>query len=269
MAGGIKEYRPRVGVIGLAYPGYNLGEELCESKLQEMYSSLGSSGFELCQVSQVVTDEATAARVGKELSESGVDCILAVITTFVPDHFIVRVLDNCDVPIFLWCVERELRCISLVCGPLITATLFELDKSYWLAGADIGDSETLNEFCTFARAAMLVRVCGNMRVGYVGGKNEIMLSMSADDYTLKRKMGLTVVDRPSELFFSFADAVSSEEASGCWSKLRGRVGQVCAAEADCLLSSRYYMAAKRLCDELQIDAISLNCFPHLKSVLSG
>ncbi len=259
------QYSPRVGVVGLAYPGYNLGEELCELKLREMVSSLDASGCEILTASRLVLDEATAACVGKELSASKVDCLLAVITTFVPDHFIVRLLDHCNVPIFLWCVERELKCIALVCGPLITATLFELEKPYALAGADIVDSETRKEFYTFARAAMLLRACRDMRVGYVGGKNEIMFSMSADDYTLKRTLGVTIVDRPTERFYQYAESIRQEEVARCWKTLRTRVGQVCATEPDCLLSTRYYLAAKKLCEELALDALSLNCFPHLKS----
>ncbi len=92
------------------------------------------------------------------MAARGVDCLLAVLTTFVPDGFIVELLKGCDLPIFLWAVEREIDCLSLVCGPLITATLYNLEKPYALYGADIQDEATLAQFRIFARAAMLRRV---------------------------------------------------------------------------------------------------------------
>ena len=43
------------------------------------------------------------------------------------------------------------------------------------------------------------------------------------------------------------------------------LGEVTALEADGLKSSRYYLAARRLAERHRLDALSLHCFPHLKS----
>lgn len=256
---------PRVGVVGFAYPGYNLGEKMCGAKLEEMLNVLQGESLELVRSKYLVLNEAGARKAGEELAGAGVDCVLAVITTFVPDHFIVEVLDRCDVPVFLWAIERELSCISLVCGPLITATLFELKKHYRLAGSDIGHADTLVELLVFARAAMLRRVLRTLRVGYVGGKPPIMFSMTADDYTLKRVLGATTVTFPIEEFYSRAKEVQENEAVRCWQEVKSCVGRVSVTDADGVLSTRYYLAAMSMCQDYDLDALSLNCFPHLKS----
>lgn len=257
--------QPRIGVVGLAYPGYNLGEEMCEGKLQEMVEQLRGTNVEVAAVQGPFFDDVGAARAGETLAQAKVDCILAVITTFVPDYFIVRLVDQCDVPVFLWAVEREMQCISVVCGPLITATLFNLGNHYRLFGADIPDEETRNAFMVFARAAMLRRVLRTMRVGYCGGKPSIMFSMETDEYAIKRKLGTSVVTIPVQDYEAAANAIPKTEAKAYWIRITADVGRVNVSVEDGLASSRYALAAQRLAETYGLDALSLNCFPSLKS----
>jgi L-fucose isomerase-like protein len=173
-----------------------------------------------------------------------------------------------------------MQCISVVCGPLITATLFNLGKRYEIVGEDIpaGRLEdralpgaatksisALQQVLSFARAAMLARRLRTARVGYCGGKCPIMMSMAVDEYALKRQLGTTIVTLPIEEFYDAAKAVPDEEASAAWAGIRAAVGEVTALEADGVQSSRYYLAARRLVERHGLDALSLNCFPHLKS----
>lgn len=270
----ILQDKPRLGLVGLAYGGYNLGEERGPGKLAEMRQRLAAHPVETVAAGPFVLTEADARTAGRELAQADVDCILAVITTFVPDHFIVALLDACDKPVFLWCVERELSCISVVCGPLITATLYELGKPCAIAAADIPGGvppsavppeKAMKDLLVFARAALMRRLLRELRVGYCGGKNGIMFSMSADDYTLKQRFGVTTVTLPVEAFYQAAEAVQAADAEAAWREIRGSVGGCTAQEADGVLSARYYLAARRLCDERGLAALSLNCFPHLKS----
>lgn len=112
---------------------------------------------------------------------------------------------------------------------------------------------------------MLLRVLRTLRVGYCGGKCPIMLSMAADEYALKRLLGTTVVTLPVEEFYELAKGVSDGEAQAAWNEIKAGVGEVTALDADGLQSSRYYLAARRLVEKHRLDALSLNCFPHLKS----
>lgn len=257
--------RPRVGVVGLAYPGYHLGEELGPGKLREMLARLKTSPVDAVAASRFVRDEAAARAIGRELAAADVDCLLTVMTTFVPDHFIVALLEACDRPIFLWAVERELQCISVVCGPLITATLHNLEKPGRLVGADLDDPAAFGSFLTFARAALAKRLLRALRVGYCGGRCPIMLSMAVDEYTLKRQFGTTVVTLPIEELQDLARQVKEPDVKRTWTQIKAAVGTVTAKDADGRSSARWYLAARALAERHGLDALSLNCFPHLKS----
>lgn len=257
--------RSRLGVVGMAYGGFNLGEEQGPDKFHEMLARLKQDPLELVPTATFLLNDAQARAAGVELDRHGVDAILAVITTFVPDSFIVELLKACDRPIFLWCVERELSCLSVVCGPLITATLYNRGCHYALVGADVGDLAAEQMLVRFARAALLRRMLSTLRVGYCGGRCPIMLSMGTDENALNRTLGATVVPLPAEEFAKAVTLVPDSEVEREWQAIKACVGTVTVKDADGLLASRYYLATRLLVDEHGLDALSLNCFPHLKA----
>jgi len=78
-------------------------------------------------------------------------------------------------------------------------------------------------------------------------------------------LGTSVVTIPIEEFHDIAKNVSNTDAAACWADIKSGVGQVTARDADGVLSSRYYLAARKLVEKHNLEALSLNCFPHIKS----
>ncbi len=251
--------------MALAFPGFNLKEELCPAKLKEMTALLKKEPLDAYTVSGPVYSRTDARRAGDELRRRDVDCILALITTFVPDYFIIELLSGCDKPVFLWAVEREMDCISLVCGPLITATLYNLGKHYSLSGADIADKDTLLKLGFFARASMACSLLSRARIGYMGGRPDIMFSMEVDEYRLKRSLGVSIVTIPIEKLYGTAENISDTDAEKSWEETRSRAGKIDVLPKDGIDSSKFLLAARRIVTRYGLDAISINCFPHLKS----
>jgi L-fucose isomerase-like protein len=257
--------RPRAGVVALAFPGYYLGEELAPAKYAEMLAHLRRQALDIVPVEAIVQDIAAAQQSGRTLAAAGVDFICAILTTFVPDHAIVELLQGCDVPIFLWAIEREIGCIALVGGLLINPTLYDLHKHYALYGSDIGDAATTTHLMIFARAAMLRQALRGMRVGYMGGNPEIMFSMAVDEVGLKQVLGVSVVPLRDVEYARRQEAVPGSAARADWEAVQGMVGSVHVAEPDALAASQGYLAAKQMAADLRLDALSLNCWSHLKS----
>jgi L-fucose isomerase-like protein len=256
---------PRAGVVSMAFPGYYLGEEKAQAKHEEMRSALEKEEIDLVAIGRVVTDRLGAREAGSKLSEKGVDFILAVLATFVPDHFIVEMLDTCDVPVFLWAVEREIDCISLVGAMLINPTLYDLGKRYRLHAGDIGDRGILEKLLVFARGSMMSRALREMRVGYMGKNPDIMFSMAVDEYGIKKVFGSTVIPIRDFEFRSLADRVSDEKAVGDWSTVKGEVGSVQISDEEGVQASKAFIAAKELAEEHGLDCLSINCWTQLKA----
>jgi L-fucose isomerase-like protein len=256
---------PRAGLVSMAFPGYYLGEEKARDKHEEMRSTLENGELYLVTIDGVVTDRIGAREAGSKLAEKGVDFILAVLTTFIPDHFIVEMLDTCDVPVFLWAVEREIGCISLVGAMLINPTLYDLGKRYQLYAGDIGDRGILEKLLIFARASMMARALREMRVGYLGENPDIMFSMAADEYGIKKVFGATVIPIRDFEFSSRAGRVPDEKAGGDWSAVKGEVGSVKVSDKEGILASKAFMSVKELAEEHRLDCFSINCWTQLKA----
>ena len=149
--------RARIAVVALAFPGFSLGEEMAPAKLEEALARLGHANLDLVPFRGVVTDRGAARQAAAFLAREGVDAVCAILATFVPDHFLVDLLSCCDLPLFLWAVEREIGCISLVGALLTNPTLHDLGKQYQLRAGDLNDPRIMAQLEVFARAAAMRR----------------------------------------------------------------------------------------------------------------
>ena len=256
---------PRAGIVALSFPGYFLGEELASEKYVQTLSYLEKLDLDLCPAEEVVTDVAAAGKAGRELSTQGVDFICVFLATFVPDHFIVELLDSCDVPIYLYAIEREIGCISLVGAMLANPTLYELGKQYRIVAGDVGEPTLMKQLEVFARAALMKRILKQMRVGYMGKNPVIMFSMQADEYGLKSLLGVTVVPLRDFEYTERVNRVPEEEAASDWEAVKAQVGKVDVSDIDGIEASKGYIAMQKMADEMNLDALSINCWTHLKS----
>jgi L-fucose isomerase-like protein len=256
---------PRAGIVTLAFPGYYLGEDMASAKYEEMLTYLDDLELTQIRIGSIVTDTPSARDAGMELAGKGVDFICAVLATFVPDHFLVELLDVCDVPIFLYAIEREIDCLSLVGAMLNNPTLYDLDKQYQIHAGEIGDALILENLMSFARAAMMKRLLSEMRIGYMGKNPDIMFSMQVDEYGLKKIMGVTVVPLRDFEYTERLSCVSEDEAKADWEGVKGEVGDVDVLEDDGIEASKGYLAMLKLAEQQGLDALSINCWTHLKS----
>jgi L-fucose isomerase-like protein len=257
-------YKPRVGYVSLAFPGFYLGEEKASEKHREIFTRLKKLEFEIINY-DVAMNISEAKKAGEVFAEKKVDFIFALLTTFVPDHFIVELLDAYNVPIFLYALEREIGCISLVGAMLANPTLYELNKQYTILAGDIGDPDLIKQLKVFASTALMKRILRQMRVGYMGKNPDIMFSMQADEYGLKKLLGVTVVPLRDFDYTGRVNRVAEEEASSDWDSVKLQVGKVAVSDEDGVEASKGFIAMREMSEEMNLDALSINCWTQLKS----
>lgn len=255
---------PKLGFVTMALPGYFLGDEMCESKHNEGYEMLQKLGYDVCSASAVFSPE-EAYSAGLKLRNENVDCLVVLLATFVADYFVTELVKACDKPVFLWALDREVTCITMVCTPLITASLKNLNKDCCVVCGEIDDEYCVDQLFKYSKAAMLKNRLVGARIGYSGHKPEIMYSMAANEYLLDQKLGVTIVNMPIEDFYTEADKQDAEAVSEKWESMKNCFGCMDVKEEDALLSVRYYMAARSQVAQKGLKAYSLNCFPNLKA----
>lgn len=248
----------------MALPGYFLGDEMCDDKRLEGIQMLQAEGYEVTAAPAVFSPE-QAREAGIAFAKENVDCMVVLLATFVADYFVTELLKGCDKPVFLWALDREVTCITMVCTPLITASLKNLKKDCCVVCGEIDDDYCKEQLAHYAKAAMLKNQLRGARIGYSGHKPEIMYSMAANEYLLDQKLGVTVVNLPIEDFYAEAERQDPEAVRKKWESMAPCFGCKDVREEDALLSIRYYLAARAQVEQKHLKAYSLNCFPNLKA----
>ena len=201
---------PKLGFTTMALPGFLLGEEMTEGKRAEAVEALKKQGYEICETESVFTqDDAFAA--GQYLNKQSVDCLCVVCTTFIPDYFVTELVKACNRPVFLWGLEREVFCLATVCLPLITGSLYKLNKDCCAVSGDVDSEHVFKKLFDYSRASMLNNRLKSVKIGYTGYKPSIMFGMEGNDFSLDNNFGVTVKPIPTEDFYEAAEAVKDEE----------------------------------------------------------
>ena len=260
----MKGTAPKIGYVAVALPGYFLGDEMCDAKRLEGLEMLKAQGFDVVAAPSVYSpDEARAA--GEMLEKETVDCLFVLLTTFVADYFVTELTKACNKPVFLWALDREVTAITMVCTPLISSSMKTLGRDISVVSGEIDDEYCIRQLHRYAKAAMLKNRLRGARIGYSGGKPEIMYSMAANEYLLDEKLGVTIVNMPIEDFYAEADKMDDAEVKAKWDALHPCFGCCDVRDEDGLLSIKYYMAARKQVADKGLVAYSLNCFPNLKA----
>ena len=258
--------KPKIGILGMAFPGNNMGEEMCADKTNEMAAWLSSNkNLEVIKASCEALDETGVVTAAHEIATEDIDIILILLCSFVPDYFVVKALEICDKPVFIWAVEREMKCISLVGGCLAIGALYNLQKNFELCATDIGDKKAMEQLMIFARAGMLRSRCHQAKIGVSGGKNDIMLSLQWDEFELRKRFGVSIDNIPIEELYRKAESLDEKEVEREWQNINKEISKNTVKKADGLYSTRLYLAALDLVLQKGLSGYSVNCYPALKA----
>ncbi len=254
-----------IGLVGMAFPGLNLGEELCLPKTAELSKYLSELGYCVHATSKVVLSRQDAKCIGEELNVKEIDCIVVAVTTFISDYFVVELATSSNKPIFMWIVEGDLDCISLVAGPLCSAALKNINHPYMICYDKLGGEHATSKLNEFALACGAINSINGIRIGYIGGKATHMFSQGFDELSLKKNYGVNVVYIPIEEFFDCYNNLRDDDVDCVWNEISAGIGSVQADTSSIIESCKYYLSAIEMVNRYSLSAISLNCYPHLKA----
>ena len=99
----------------------------------------------------------------------------------------------------------------------------------------------------------------------MGENPDIMFSMAVDELGLTRTFGVTVIPIRDFEYTLRSERVAEEEAREDWQGVTRRVGRVDVKDVEGVTASRGYLAMEALAAEMKLDALSINCWVHLKS----
>jgi L-fucose isomerase-like protein len=256
--------RPKLGVLVAAEALYDFGSERAPGILSEALASFKALDLQVASAGHIVTSEQEASKAAIALRLQDVDLVCIVLATWTADSYILKILDEIQVPLVIWALPDD-KSLSLCAAQLLCSVLKELGRDYRFLCGRINDHPLLETLERYSKAACLVRLLRNVRIGVIGDRPVSMRSLSVDELELKEAFGPSLIRLSVYDLISEKEEVGDEEAHSTWASIRSRVGSVLTNESSAISSTKTFLALRRLFSAEGFDAITVGCdHPKLK-----
>ncbi len=256
--------KPRVGTAVTALSGYNLGEEDAQNKFEELNSCISKLNFDVIPSDYIVDSIENSEKASKRFSQADVDLIVILIGTWTPDFFITPIPQDVERPVAIWALDRDILNISLCGSQNVMAALYEFGKQYKFIFGEFDDEITIKNLYSFSRACAVKNKLRKSKVGYFGAHPDFMTSLMVDEYAVRNILGPMLINFGNEDIIINRESIEEPQCKKEWENIIACAGCVKASKENADINSKTLLYLKRVVEEYNLDAISINCLPHLK-----
>jgi L-arabinose isomerase len=244
--------------------GFNLREQDSVKYQKDLTESVKKLRFKPVVAEKFISSPAEAREAAKLFVKEDVDVFILNIGTFTDDFRVLPLLTATDIPFIIWAHDYNAFNISITGSQNINPNLYDLDLEYRYIYGRFDDQAALNDLYRFARACAIRNMLRKSNIGYVGGHPKIMTSLTADEIMIKKTFGITLHNFGNEDILLESAKIDKKQAEKIWKVIKGLAGKTDAADSLGIMTSSIHAYILNLVKESSLDAISINCFPHLK-----
>jgi L-fucose isomerase-like protein len=252
---------PKIAIVSLAGQ-YEVGFEYTAELASSAAYGLKQRGLDVIETGIVMYDSVTVGKTVEVLSNKSFDLICVVVGTWSEDHHLLDLLDYIDKPVVLWAfpaVETGSLCgVQQIC-----CVLKELNKDYFYIYGDTSDLKALDEIVIISKAIALKNFMSHVKIGTIGGRIKGMTEIAFDEFEVKSKTGVRVVNLDEDELKQAFDKSNLESAKSLWYNLKSKTAKVTSTDSHGIESIRYYQAMVSLVSEYNLDGLCIKCYPHL------
>ncbi len=260
------------------YHPFEEGASLAKEMHDKGLEFLVSLRLDVVDAPVLVHDLASARAAGECFSQARVDAIVLHLATWSDDTLLLEIVACHDVPVVTWAV-RDLHSGSLCGCQQFGMVIRELDRDACFV---LGYQETMaskiqafignhgektsvrarrrasleREFPFMARAR-------HLRIGIIGARTQGMMEVAFDEFGLKSTFGFSVMsislDEIKERAMKVPDDMASREMDSFLE--RNRRARQNIPRDELLRAGRMYVALKRTCSDLALEALAVECYP--------
>ncbi|HBP37367.1 MAG TPA: hypothetical protein DD640_01240 [Clostridiales bacterium] len=250
---------PNLALIALAGQ-YEVGFKETPALFDRVKTQLRKLEWNIVAADAVIYDDASQAHALQVLNGKDLDALCVCVGTWSEDHYLLDLLEDIDLPVILWAFPA-VETGSLCGAQQICCVLKELGRQYFFAYGHPEDPDVLREITPIVRAAALARRLRHTRIGTVGGRVKGMTEIAYDEFELKDKLGVRIVNLDENELTEAYSGTSCIAAAEYWQSLKTGTRRIAATDESGVESVRYYLAMKRLVREYQLEGLAIKCYP--------
>lgn len=259
--------KPKVGICTAVLKGFNLDENDSIGYQKELIKAVKSMDFDTITGDELISTPKIAEDTAQLFNKEDVDLYILHLGTFIDDPRVMPLITRVNKPFIIWAHDINPFNISITGAQNIMPNIYDLGLDYRFIYGQFDDKKALNELYKFSRTCAIKNKLTKTKIGYVGGHPNIMTSLTADEIAIKKIFGITLVNFGNEEIILGSSQFDKKESAAIWNELKGLAGKVDAAKDLGLATSSTLGYVLKLVKENSLDAISINCFPHLKGTV--
>ena len=259
--------KPKVGICTAVLKSFHLNENDSVGYQKDLIKAVKNMGFDTVVGEKFVSTPKIAEDVAELFNKEDVDLYILHLGTFIDDPRVMPLITRVNKPFIIWAHDINPFNISITGAQNIIPNIYDLGLDYRFVYGRFDDRKALDDLYKFSRACAIKNKLAKTKIGYVGGHPNIMTSLTADEIAIKKIFGISLVNFGNEEIIIGSSKIDKKESAKIWTELKGLAGKVEAAEELGLVTSSTLGYILKLVKENSLDAISINCFPHLKGVV--
>ncbi len=253
---------PRVALVVVSSP-FEAGGDRAPETLRQAIARLEPSGVDLLVATDIVWDVADASRVTRGWSERGVDLLVIVHCSWVEDSLQFQLQWAVGTPVFIWS-RPEPETYAFAAVKHFASVARRTGLAYRWDQGEVDTDRFVERVTAFAEAAAVARRYRDSRAGLFTPRTAWRIAgpmdMSLDEWDLGLELGVTVLHLEIDEVISEAkresdrDALAEVERHAAGYTVQADPGRM-------LVSAKVYLAAKRLIERYDLDAMAVACYP--------
>ena len=255
--------KPKIGIIFTSLEGADLDQDKLINLKEEVVRKFKILDLDKIYIDFFVANERNAKKANRILKESNLDVICLIVGIWTADSIVLSLIENLDLPIIVFTTSINIRTFGLDGALLVSATLKDHNYNYKFIFGDIGDRKVLNKIYDYTLASAVVNKLRGSRIALVGYRPRIMANLVADETSIKKIFGTTIVPIGFDELSTYLKRVNKKDINKKYNEIINSVGKI-EVKRDVILDSiSYYYAFLGMLDEFELDIFAINCFPNL------
>lgn len=234
-----KVEKPKIGLLVTALleddwnkTGYL--RPMAQASVGNFVAALEPMAQVVCPPSGLVETEEQAAQADLAFKSAGVEAVVFVELAYTQSVVPLRALTRSQVPIIVWNTQQLSRwpqdadwdLVMLNSGlaglPEATHALARAGRRFHIVTGHLADKQRLERLSRYLKAAAITQRLRWARIGMVGHPYQYMADLMVDPFSLREKIGPTVVHIEPEEVAVAVDGVTSQEAQALMADARRR-----------------------------------------------
>jgi L-fucose isomerase-like protein len=246
-----------------ARPGY------LRARMADVDKLADGLGVECIKYKDIISSREHSKKAGKYFRDKGVDAILVYLAIYAQDNLMIDIAYPNDVEFALWSAEEPLKYpypdIGAYCGSTqFGGILSKFDRKFIMIDGEFENTANKQKIHDFIKIITLKKKLSYSVLGMIGSRSDGMVENAFNELELRRQIGPEIVHIPLHAFFSKVGDIQDRKARSFLQELFNKE-QVSGIDDNVLLESvKIYIALNNFVEELDLNGLTIKCWPELK-----